>query len=111
MKNFDYLYDNLDQNLNDEDALKSEVKEYMKVSKNNSKQYKENIIKKSKELNPNANSALKSAYEALFEDGGQQAVAPPKEKRKEHDLWNCERKPANQSEQHLRNIPLGDKEA
>ena len=34
MKNFDYLYENIDVKLNDEAALKSEVNEYMKVSKN-----------------------------------------------------------------------------
>jgi hypothetical protein len=55
--------------LNDEDALRSEVKEYLKVSKNNSKQYKENIQKKAKEMNPSSSSALKNAYDALFEEG------------------------------------------
>lgn len=45
LKNFDYLYDNIDQNLLDQEALKSEVKEYLKASKNYKKQYKENIDK------------------------------------------------------------------
>ena len=64
-------------------------------------------------MNPSSSSALKNAYDALFEEGlqQQQQMGPPKDKRKEHDLWNCERKPANHSEQHLKNIPLGDKEA
>jgi hypothetical protein len=68
MKNFDYLYDNIDVKLNDEVAIKSEVNEYLKASKNYKKQYKENIDKKSKEINPNSEAALKIAYDALFED-------------------------------------------
>ena len=34
MKNLDSLYENIDSKLFDEEGLKSEVKEYMKVSKN-----------------------------------------------------------------------------
>lgn len=48
MKNLDSLYENIDSKLFDEEGLKSEVKEYMKVSKNYKKQYKENVEKVAK---------------------------------------------------------------
>lgn len=44
MKNFNYLYDNLDIKPTADDVyIKEEVGEYMKVTKNYKKQYSQNI--------------------------------------------------------------------
>lgn len=91
MKNFNYLYDNLDlKPIPDEYYIKEEVGEYMKVTKNYKKQYSQNV----KELQrPDGMMESRLDIPALLKDENHTPYGDQIEETKdEYDaLWNCQR--------------------
>jgi hypothetical protein len=84
LKNFEHFYDNLDVDLKDENSVKAEVREFMKVSKEYKKQLKKGdgvVGQKKKD----------SLTELLEYDEGKGCKTSPSRKNKKKDpeaeLW------------------------
>lgn len=88
LKNFEMFCENLDA-VKNEDCIKNEVKDYVKVSKDYKKQYKENIQKKQEEYNANDDSLFLD-YDS-YRGSKTTQIKNTKHSKHQSDIWSCQR--------------------